>query len=595
MWELMAHRERDGQTWRRRLPANQTVVLGREAGDWSIPWEPWLSRRHVELRTESGQVHVVRLVQARNPVMFHGRPADTFRLRSGDGFVIGETLFTLRSPSDSVNSDSEPILHSFSIGHEELRQIAYRDAPHRLDVLGRLSKIIFSVSEESELYAQTINLLMEGIRKANLVALVMIAPETPEQVSILHVDSRMTREGRFQPSRRLSQEAILQRKQSVVHIWANREESSSEDYTLVGNFDWAFCTPLPGETCKQLGIYVAGSLSEASPETIMTKAVSNDLSEDVKFAELVATIVGALREMQTLQHRQSVLSHFFSPSVLRVMFAADPEKTLQPRESDITVLFCDLRGFSRKIEVASENLPAILDRLSEALDVMSKCILSHNGAIADFLGDCAIGFWGWPLAQPNDVQHACVAALEIQAAFEKFAQQPQHPLYGFRVGVGLGTGRALAGQIGSRDQAKVTVMGPVVNLASRLEGLTKLLRVPILVDEFTAQVVTEKMPATKARCRALARIKPYGLETPLMVSELLPPVGAGALLTDEHLVHYRSALESFLAGHWQAAYEELHQLPPEDRGKDLLLSFILKHNHTPPPDWDGVIAMQSKG
>ena len=594
MLELTARSQRDGQTWRRRLPANQVVVLGREAEDWSVPWEPWLSRRHVELRMEKGQVQVSRLPQARNPVMFRGRPADVFSLRSGDCFVIGQTIFTLTSKSDSVNSDSEPIIHSYSLGHEELRQVAFRDAPHRLDVLGRLSKIIFSVSEESELYAQTINLLMEGIRKANLIAVVNINPDVPDEVSILHVDSRMTREGKFQPSRRLSQEAILQLKRSVVHIWANREQTSTEEYTLVGNFDWAFCTPLQGETCKGLGIYVAGSLNETSPATIITKGVSNDLSEDVKFAELVATIVSALREMQTLQHRQSVLSHFFSPSVLRVLFAADPEQALQPRESDITVLFCDLRGFSRKIEIASENLPAILDRLSEALDVMSKCILSHKGAIADFLGDCAIGFWGWPLAQKNDVEQACVAALEIQSAFGRFAQQPNHPLYGFQVGVGIGTGRALAGQIGSRDQAKVTVMGPVVNLASRLEGLTKLLRVPILIDEPTAQVVTANMPATKARCRPLARIKPYGLETPLVVSELLAPISETSLLTEEHLTHYQSALENFLAGRWKDAYVELHHLPPEDRGKDLLLSFILKHNHTPPADWDGVVSMQSK-
>ncbi|MCA9069802.1 MAG: hypothetical protein KDA84_12805, partial [Planctomycetaceae bacterium] len=267
MLELMARSERDGQTWRRRLPPNQTVVLGRDAGDWSIPWEPWLSRQHIELGIERGQVQVARLSQACNPVMFHGRPADSFSLRSGDCFVIGETIFTLQSKSDSVNSDSEPVIHSFSIGHDELRRIAFRDAPHRLDVLGRLSKIIFSVSEESELNAQTINLLMEGIRKANLIALISVDPESPEHVSILHVDSRMTQEGRFQPSRRLSQEAILQRKQSVVHIWANRDAIPNEDYTLVGNFDWAFCTPLQGDSCKGLGIYVTGSLSDVSPET----------------------------------------------------------------------------------------------------------------------------------------------------------------------------------------------------------------------------------------------------------------------------------------------------------------------------------------
>jgi adenylate cyclase len=94
---------------------------------------------------------------------------------------------------------------------------------------------------------------------------------------------------------------------------------------------------------------VAGRLTEGSPDTILIPGQSNELSEDVKFAELVATIVSALIEMQALQHRQSVLSHFFSPSVLRILSTADPETALAPRETEVTVLFCDLRGFSRKV------------------------------------------------------------------------------------------------------------------------------------------------------------------------------------------------------------------------------------------------------
>jgi adenylate cyclase len=102
------------------------------------------------------------------------------------------------------------------------------------------------------------------------------------------------------------------------------------------------------------------------------------------------------------------------------------------------------------------------------------------------------------------------------------------------------------------------------------------------------------MPTSVARCRPLARIKPYGLESPLLVSELLQPASEASLLTDDHLAHYKSALTAFLDRRWGDAYEELHSVPPEDRGKDMLLSFILTHDHTPPPDWDGVIPMKSK-
>jgi adenylate cyclase len=500
----------------------------------------------------------------------------------------------LSSGVPSSVPESKPVVHSYTVSAADLQQVPFRDAPHRIDVLGHLTKVISSITDETELFVQIASLLLEGIRKADAVALLAVdAEDQGGEVRVLRSDRRFASGEPFHPSKRLAREAIARMQKSVVHIWSDESAGQENLFTLQGDFDWAFCTPLHGDNCRGMGIYVAGRLTGTSPTAILAPWESNDLSEDVKFAELVAAIVGALREMQVLQHRQSVLSHFFSPSVLRVLSASDPETALKPRETEVTVLFCDLRGFSRKVEMAADNLTAILDRVSTALGVMSTCILEHKGAIADFLGDCAIGFWGWPLGQTDDAQQACLAALKIRTAFNRFAGQAGHPLADFKVGIGIATGRAVAGQIGSRDQAKVTVFGPVVNLASRLEGLTKLLRVPILLDEATARAASD-LSRDAARCRRLARIKPHGLATPLIVSELLPSASKDQLLTDEHLEHYDSALTLFLEGRWGDAYEQLHHIPPQDLGKDLLISFILQHNHTPPPDWDGVIMMQSK-
>ena len=152
----------------------------------------------------------------------------------------------------------------------------------------------------------------------------------------------------------------------------------------------------------------------------------------------------------------------------------------------------------------------------------------------------------------------------------------------------------MAGGIGTAEQAKVGVFGPVVNLAARLEGMTKPLRVPILLDEMTAEIVRAQMPGHAARVRRLAKVRPYGLETTLVVTELVPPAGPESVLTDEHLADYDAALQAFLAGEWMKAYELRHKLPPQDRGKDLLTGFILQYNHTPPPNWEGVIPLLNK-
>jgi len=261
----------------------------------------------------------------------------------------------------------------------------------------------------------------------------------------------------------------------------------------------------------------------------------------------------------------------------------------------VTVLFCDLRGFSRQAEAEASDLLALLERVSKSLGVMTQTILDQGGVIGDFHGDAAMGFWGWPIAQDDKIARACMAALGVRQQFEASARRTDHPLEGFRVGIGVATGRAVAGQIGSTDQVKVTVFGPVVNLASRLEGMTKTLRAPILLDETTAAVMREQLAPSVARCRRLARVQPYGLDTPLVVSELLPPATEYPVLGDEHLKYYEEALDAFLAGQWTTAYELLHRVPPQDRGKDFILGYIIQHNHTPPPNWNGVVPLDAKG
>jgi adenylate cyclase len=226
--------------------------------------------------------------------------------------------------------------------------------------------------------------------------------------------------------------------------------------------------------------------------------------------------------------------------------------------------------------------------------VMTHQILETGGVVGDFQGDAAMGFWGWPLPQDDAVLRTCRAALAIRAEFGAAARRSESALAGFHAGIGIATGKAVAGKIGTVDQVKVTVFGPAVNLASRLEGMTKILRAPILLDECTSGAVRRQVPRDVARVRRLAVIRPYGLDTPLEVSELLPPVSHYPLLTDEHLADCEAALDAFLAGDWSKAFELLHRTPTEDRVTDFLTVYIAQHNRTPPPDWDGVITLSSK-
>jgi len=127
-----------------------------------------------------------------------------------------------------------------------------------------------------------------------------------------------------------------------------------------------------------------------------------------------------------------------------------------------------------------------------------------------------------------------------------------------------------------------------------LEGMTKLLHAQILVDEATAAALRMNVPPTVARVRRVARVRPYGAVGAVEVSELLPPPAELPELTDEQLGFYERALDRFIEGDWTEALELLHQVPAKDRVKDFLTVFIVQHNRTPPPNWDGVVALSTK-
>jgi len=596
MPDLIAQGVEAQQRWRRTLPEGQPVVLGRAAGIWAVPWDQHVSRRHVRLRFNGRRLDVARLAEARNPIFFQGKEENRFSIAPGEHFVIGQTTFTLADQRVNIESDAPEPVQQQSFSAQYLKQVQFRNPDHRIEVLCRLPEVISGAAGDAELFVRLVSMLLAGVPRADAAAVVAVAqadkPDgdatgTPAErlpVRVLHWDQRLVVGSDFQPSQGLILEALRQR-QSVLHVWRGADVPPLPAFTESENFDWAFCTPVLGKSGTGWGLYVAGRFN-VERTGLMSSSDPTDLREDVKFTELVAAMLSSLRQMRLLEHQHASLSQFFSPVVLETLAVEDPEIVLAPRETVVSVMFCDLRGFSRETERHADDLPKLLQRVSNALGVMTHHIREQGGVVGDFHGDAAMGFWGWPLPQRDAVLRTCRAALAIRAQFEATA--------GFHAGIGVATGKAVAGKIGTVDQVKVTVFGPVVNLASRLEGMTKMLRASILLDEATAKVVRRDVPREVARMRRLAIVRPYGLDKPLEVSQLLPPVSDYPELSDQHLGFYESAFDAFLAGRWSEAFELLHHIPSEDRGKDFLTVYIAERNRTPPPNWDGVIPLANK-
>jgi adenylate cyclase len=319
-----------------------------------------------------------------------------------------------------------------------------------------------------------------------------------------------------------------------------------------------------------------------------------DLLGDLRFTRLVAQFIGSIHQVRMLQEQKTRLSTFFSPKIIEGLIVSDSKQSLAPAERDITVLFCDVRGFSKRAEVLSDDLLSLLKSVSAGLGVMAGGIIERDGAIADFQGDAALGFWGWPTESPEGAVPACRSALAIHRAFRKNFARADSPLYGFSIGMGIAHGRALAGQIGTNQQSKVGVFGAVVNQGSRLESLTKQFDVPICLDEASAEFVRRFLPPTEGRLRRLARVRPRGMDTPLTVFGLLLPSEDFPEVTSQMIADHEAALDAVISGDWTSARSMLNRLPDTDGPKRFLLRQMAAFGNIAPPTWDGAFSLANK-
>ncbi|HUQ69369.1 MAG TPA: adenylate/guanylate cyclase domain-containing protein [Planctomycetaceae bacterium] len=589
MFELLVQGTAAHERWQTELQPGRRYVIGRTAAaDLVVTWDHRVSRRHAEIVLQDGALAVQRLPEARNPVLFEGRAVNECRVLPGRQFVLGTTVFRLIAAQATPGPQTPVEERAFSA--QQLRRIRYHDPENRIDVLTHLPEVIAGSQSDAELYERLVRLLLRGVTHAEAVAIVSCRGE--DGVITRYWERRRETAGELRPSRRLVYEAIQRQRTSVLHVWTEAEDQATAP-TMGQEFDWAFCTPVSDLADEPAGLYVAGQIGALSAAGA-TLSENGVLEADVKFTELVAEIIASVLKSRRLERQRAGLRQFFAPPILSALGDELDTTLLEPRECDVTVMFCDLRGFSQRAEHEADNLLGLLDRVSRALGVMTQHILENGGVTGDFQGDAALGFWGWPIPTPDAAVQACRAALGIRAAFQRAAAQPDHPLADFSMGIGIAHGRAVAGKIGTHEQVKVTVFGPVVNLAHRLEGMTKWFRAPILLDDAAATVIRARMSSDEGRLRRLARVLPFGLETPVVVSELLPPVADLPELTDEHLAAFERGVEGFITGRWEEAYRALHTMPPGDRVQDFLLAQIMQQNRKAPLEWDGTVRLPGK-
>lgn len=196
-----------------------------------------------------------------------------------------------------------------------------------------------------------------------------------------------------------------------------------------------------------------------------------------------AGLLRYLRERDARAEALDLFGRFLDPNVVEQL-ARDglTDQSLAARDCEITVLFSDIRGFTTLSE--QHPAPVIMALLNDYFSQQVARIFQHHGTLDKFIGDAIMAFWGAPLDDPQHARHAVAAALDMCDELERFVAEKG--LQGFDIGIGIHTGPAVVGMLGSAQRYEYTAIGDTVNLASRMEGLTKGIA-RVLVSEATRQ------------------------------------------------------------------------------------------------------------
>ena len=295
-------------------------------------------------------------------------------------------------------------------------------------------------------------------------------------------------------------------------------------------------------------------------------------------------IYGFFIESRGKRHLAHLFGQYVPPELVNEMSQKMEEITLDGEIKNMSVLFTDVRGFT----TISENTePKELTELMNGfLTPITEIIQDQRGTIDKYMGDAAMAFWGAPLDDPKHALHAINAAMlmteRMHSLREEFAARGWPEI---KIGVGVNTGDMNVGNKGSEFRVDYTILGDAVNLGSRLEGLTKVYGVDIIVGSNTKHEVPEY------EYRELDLVKVKGKDEPVAIYEPIGLVEEIDKSVYQDLKRYNMALKFYRSQHWDDAEREFFALSSVDKDRkiyQIYLDRIMEHRNNPPGEnWDG--------
>jgi len=296
------------------------------------------------------------------------------------------------------------------------------------------------------------------------------------------------------------------------------------------------------------------------------------------------------RQKRWIRH---AFEHFLSPELVNQLTEQPESLKLGGEERQIVVLFLDLAGFTKATEDLTDRPEVLVSELNRYLARMSDIIEEHGGYVDKFIGDAIMAVWGAPVVVPNPHLAATRAALACQSALAALNLENKRNkqlvlIHGMRIGVNSGS--AIVGNMGSENRFNYTAVGDAVNLAARLESANKTYGTEILISADIEEQLGDEVTR-----REIDYVTVLGRSQPVRVYEVVDPRQPGIAVDPEKRRIFAEALALYRAGDFSAALEGFKTLAAQDPVSKLYCDRCRDKMMNPPPAaWDGAEILHSK-
>ena len=539
----------DGETPQAHTFTTGEVVIGRSPECQVVLKDFGISRQHARIVVDEDGARIQDL-KSKNGTQVNGVPVVEAPLKDGDRILLGKFQLTFSKTLEGkvVLDDAKPLSEEAgtiirSVG--ELSRLLSADATARsgplapadkekakapdvqeIEKSNRILKVLMNVAETliavrpvEEVLQQVMEIVFEHIPADR--GFLMLSDEGTDKLIpmvIKHRNSEAADTGKISISKTIADRVVRDRVSILTSDAMVDPRFGAGDSIRFHGIRSAMCAPLWNKE------QVIGIIHVDSPMLTNCFAL-NDLDLLTALANYAAVAVERARLNQKIiaeEKKRERLGRFLSPQVTNRILAT-PDSQSQalgvPEVKDVSVMFADIVGFTSMSEKMSPAAVSLV--LNDYLSRMTDVIFKHEGTLDKYIGDAIMAVFGAPLDMPDHAVRAIRAAVEMRDRLEEFnAERKEGPT--LRIRIGINSGNAVAGEIGSINKKEYTVLGDTVNIASRLESSVAQ-PMTIVVGENTYNAAKDEF-----ECRSLGRVTLKGKKNVVEAYEVVASLRATA-------------------------------------------------------------------